>query len=106
QTYYPFPDSVAIWKQTSSFYEGNDIHYALFMNGDTIINSNTYSKLYYSSTPNNIDTVNSLYYGAIRENNKKIYFFPDSLYNLYLNPGYTFCFTSLDPYASFTEDVL
>ncbi|KAB2859079.1 MAG: T9SS type A sorting domain-containing protein [Flavobacteriales bacterium] len=106
QTYYPFPDSVGVWKQTSSFYEGSDIHYALFMNGDTIINSITYNKLYYSDTPNNIDTDNSNYYGAIRENNKKIYFFPDSIYNIYY-PEYFFCFTSyIYPYPSFTEEVL
>ena len=105
QTYFSFPDSVAVWKQKSGFFDGMNIyetHYALFMNGDTMINNTSYNKLYYSNNPNNIDSINSPYYGAIREENKRIYFFLDSLYNS--SPGYYFCFTLDIP--SLNEEVL
>lgn len=109
QTYFPFPDSVAVWKQTSVYDQVNTVgftHYNIFMDGDTIIDSASYKKLYTYSCgqfiiPSSypipifncpIDTLNSLYYGALREVNKRVYFLPDSLYNY--NHFYPFCFTS------------
>ena len=109
QTYFPFPDSVGVWKQTSSFYQPNgqgDTHYNIFINGDTIIDGTSYNRLYIYSCGQiiifppspipifdcPIDTSNSFYYGALREVNKRIYFHPDSLYNY--NHFYPFCFTS------------
>ncbi|OFY99646.1 MAG: hypothetical protein A3K10_08105 [Bacteroidetes bacterium RIFCSPLOWO2_12_FULL_31_6] len=109
QTYFPFPDSIGVWKQTSLYYQPNStgvIHYSIFMNGDTIINGFLYNKLYIYSCGQNIipdpypiptfncpiDTSNSFYYGALREVNKRVYFHPDSLYNY--SHWYPFCFTS------------
>ncbi len=109
QTYFPFPDSIGVWKQTSSFYQPNgqgDTHYNIFMNGDTTIDGASYNKLYIYSCGQiiifppspipifdcPIDTSNSFYYGALREVNKRVYFLPDSLYNS--SRVYPFCFTS------------
>lgn len=90
QTYYPFPDSVGIWRQSSSYTLSPGIQpNALFLDGDTIINNKSYNKLFRSHNTYNIDTNNSLYYGAIREVNKKIYFHPNSIFNLIF--VYPFC---------------
>ncbi|MCB0380703.1 MAG: T9SS type A sorting domain-containing protein [Flavobacteriales bacterium] len=121
QTYFPFPDSVGVWKQTSIYDQMSTYgftHYNIFLKGDTNINGNSYKKLYtYScgqfilpSTTQTpifncpIDTLNSLYYGALREVNKKILFFPDSLYNYTRN--YNFCFTINSSPTSFDEELL
>lgn len=85
QTYHPFPDSVGVWRQVSTTGDPdfnppfNRDSYSLFLNGDTILNNNTYQKLYKSESPYNIDTSSAVYIGALREINKKIYFYPDSL---------------------------
>jgi hypothetical protein len=89
QTYHPFPDSSAIWRieycylptPISSPY---CFRYSNFINGDTIINGNTYSKIY-SSDVLASDTLNALYVGAVREDtNKRVYLFADSIaiYNI------------------------
>lgn len=102
QTYYPFPESSAVWRQTQS--SGDPFNppvinnnYSLFINGDTIIDSASYSKLYFfnhfTGSVFNIDTVNSTYYGALREVNKRIYFYPDSAS---LN-SYGFCYEWIQP---------
>lgn len=89
QTYYPFPDSVGIWRQASIY--GNSgqttgsTHYSFFINGDTIINTNTYSKLYLSYSISNIDTSAATYFAALREDQKKVYVYLDS--NLRSNPN-------------------
>src|ERR1035437_5061123 len=49
--YHPFPDSNAFWNQHSYSLNFNhtcstDDYYALFINGDTIIGTNTYHKIY------------------------------------------------------------
>lgn len=110
QSYFPFPDSVGIWRQTSTHDQGFSMYeltnYNIFLNGDTIIDNALYSKLYtyscgtfmiptsYPNPPFNcpVDTSNAVYYGALRDVNKKIYFLPDSLYNS--TRMYPFCFTS------------
>ncbi|MDT8411292.1 MAG: T9SS type A sorting domain-containing protein [Vicingaceae bacterium] len=89
QTYHPFPDSSAVWRieycylptPISSPY---CFRYSNFINGDTIINGNTYSKIY-SSDVLASDTLNALFVGAVREDtNKRVYLFADSiaLYNI------------------------
>lgn len=119
QTYFPFPDSVAVWKQTSVYDQVNTVgftHYNIFMNGDTIIDSASYKKLYTYSCgqfiiPSSypipifncpIDTLNSLYYGALREVNKRVYFFPDSSFA----NNYNFCFTNSFPLPSINYELL
>tara|TARA_B100000809_G_C15111212_1_gene520689 strand:+ start:924 stop:1763 length:840 start_codon:yes stop_codon:yes gene_type:complete len=87
QTYFPFPDSLGIWRQ-ASFVPADVSHthikgypYVLYINGDTTISTYVYHKLFISDSTYNFDSSNSKYYGAIREDNKKIYFHPDSTYN-------------------------
>ncbi len=72
QTYHPFPDSNAIWneKYTQSLLE-YDTKYGLI--GDTVINLTLYHKLY-TLNDSVLSTINSIYFGAIREQAKKIYF--------------------------------
>ena len=82
QTYHPFPDSSAIWRiELTHSSEPDPIiitnHSVLIFN-DTIINGNTYHKLYNSDITSS-DTLNSNYTGAIREVNKRIYLHLDSL---------------------------
>ncbi|OFY97461.1 MAG: hypothetical protein A3K10_02210 [Bacteroidetes bacterium RIFCSPLOWO2_12_FULL_31_6] len=107
QTYFPFPDSVGIWRETSIFYQqnSNGITFKnIFINGDTIINGDSYNKLYIYSCGQYIisdtypipafdcpiDTSTSIYYGALREVNKRIYFYPDSNFGYY-----NFCSNSI-----------
>jgi len=66
--YHPFPDSNATWDYV--WFDMNLIYnkYAYFINGDTVINLETYNKIYTSY--NNTIT----YTGGLRESNKKIYY--------------------------------
>jgi hypothetical protein len=123
QTYFPFPDSNTVWRETAVW--GDIIAnppqthspFAYFLDGDTLINSNLYSKLYlfqcplfYVFTPFpgpipacvSIDTSNSVYFGALREVNKKVYFRPDT------NTTYSFCQDlGVGPYtSSYNQDLL
>ncbi|MCB0408897.1 MAG: T9SS type A sorting domain-containing protein [Flavobacteriales bacterium] len=109
QTYFPFPDSTGTWKQFTiqSFGPGQEetTPHILFMNGDTTINGKNYTKIYKYSCPTlsnaislpgsfsfcQIDTLNSQYYGGLRETNKQIYFIPDSLIQN------EFCYNSIFP---------
>lgn len=105
QTYFPFPDSVGVWKQSTEMNEmtsSSYIYYALFLKGDTLINSNIYKKIFYSQDPNYLDSVNSPYYGALREENKRIYFYPDSSFA----NNYNFCFTNSFPLPSINYELL
>ena len=91
QTYVPFPDSNATWSEID-FYQGycyppSYCKYTLFINGDTIINSQAYHKIYSN------DSSSNSYRGGLRENNKRIYYFDKDcthdilLYDFNLNIG-------------------
>ena len=87
QTYHPFPDSSAIWRMILTYSSDPDPSYsykhAVFISNDTIINGNIYHKLYKSDVTAS-DTLSINYTGAIREINKKVYLYLDSLaaYNI------------------------
>jgi hypothetical protein len=71
QTYIPFPNTTAVWTIFHYGQTGTDIFkYGMF--GDTTFNGFSYKKIY-QSTDYNFNLSNSLYRGAIREINKKIY---------------------------------
>ena len=75
QQYFPFPNEEASWHCLDWLYvpgEMNETYnYAYFQNGDTMINSIEYHKIYSSDA----------YVGALREDeNKQIFFFPNSVY--------------------------
>ncbi len=79
QIYYPFPTDTSrwdclFWHQWSP----SDIHLTntqYCLQGDTIINGNSYNKIYYVE-PDNF-TLDTIYIGGIREDSlKNIYFFP------------------------------
>lgn len=93
QTYFPLPDSNAVWTVFHYGQTGTDIQ-KFGMYGDTIINSLSYKKIYEDWAPIfNIN--NASYRGAIREINKKIFivhFTNNSetlLYDFNLNVGDT-----------------
>ncbi len=72
QTYYAFPTGIGMWtrEQLDHFWNPTGILSTDHIGGDTIIGSDTYKKLY----------VNNNLHGAIRENNRVIYFYSlDSL---------------------------
>ena len=73
QTYFPFPDSTAIWntEKTNCFYTWNiGIKYGQI--GDTIINQLSYKKLY-SIVDTTLTNPQSTYFCGIREENKRVY---------------------------------
>ncbi|MCX6278049.1 MAG: T9SS type A sorting domain-containing protein [Bacteroidetes bacterium] len=104
--YHPFPDSNAVWLQSSWYIDGgacliSDDH-NLFISGDTVIGSHTYHKLYKNGYKSSFCTPPfppyyyfGEYWGAFRQDiiNKKIYLFKygqDTLaYNFNLNVGDT-----------------
>ncbi|MBU0489341.1 MAG: T9SS type A sorting domain-containing protein [Bacteroidetes bacterium] len=70
QNYHPFPDTTAIWHSVGM----NSFSYAHYtfnfgINGDTLINSHKYSKIY--RTPDSLFSSNLVYIGALRENEDK-----------------------------------
>jgi len=69
------------------------------------MNSNIHNKLYRSHGAYTIDTRNSVYIGAIRDVNKKIYFQPDSVAANHLFTEY-FCNSFLPPYTSYNSELL
>lgn len=93
QTYYPLPNTKAIW--TIFHYGQFGIEIQKFgMEGDTIINNLTYKKIYQDYAPS-FNLNNAYYRGAIRETNKKIFMityfnnFETILYDFNLNVGDT-----------------
>lgn len=91
QTYVPFPDSNVYWNEIE-LYQGycdppEYCRHSYFYNGDTIIDSEIYHKLYDN------DSSSISYVGAIREENKKIHFVYENcdhsivLYDFNLNVG-------------------
>lgn len=82
QTYVPFPTETAQWNQLETYYEGgqwgtlNTYNYQYRMEGDTIINSVNYNKIYHL-----VNEMYPEYIGGMREDgNKNIYFFPKESY--------------------------
>lgn len=70
QTYYPFPDSNAIWNSKYGGYYGTPIvRFGLY--GDTVINNQVYKKVYQIVDDSTLNLVNMTYYAAIRENASK-----------------------------------
>ncbi len=87
QQYYPFRPDTAKWSVASwvHYYPGgyyDHATYFYFINGDTIFDTITYSKIY-SVIPENtnlIDTSSAIYIGGLREDNQKhIYYKPAQL---------------------------
>lgn len=90
QVYTPFPDSNAVWDVFEAFPSAEDsiwftVHYGL--NGDTIINSLNYHKLFFNSGLTDSTMIfsspNTIYNGAIREDTtaKKVYYIPKDSVN-------------------------
>lgn len=104
--YHPFPENSAIWNFHYSMYcfqnGQNDDTYSITIDGDTIINNQTYHKLVtpfiQSNSTGSCGFATSIdYNGAIREDiaNKKVYYIPSSenleqlLYDFTLEVGDT-----------------
>jgi hypothetical protein len=89
--YHPFPDSNAVWRQFTAWYDaGCNCYpcrdYQVYINGDTIINSVTYKSLYWSGTwgPGFCDWAvfsTGSPYVAYRESNKQIWLYHYDLHN-------------------------
>jgi len=94
QNYYPFPDSNAIWNTVGeNMFTFDTYRFRYGMYGDTIINSQTYQKIY-DLYDTNLIHENSIYYAALRNENKKVFVkFPDHnefiLYDFTLEVGDT-----------------
>lgn len=76
QDYFPFPDSNAIWNEYSIHVEyptnvASKTRYGTI--GDTIIENFEYSKIYRLIDDTCLNINNAEYFGAIREENKKIF---------------------------------
>jgi hypothetical protein len=84
QDFIPFPNDTAKWSVYSRWsqpgFKIEDTNY-YFLNGDTIIDSVVYSKVY-SCTANYypLDTLDARYIGGLRQENKDIYFKPYKLF--------------------------
>lgn len=75
QKYVPFPTENASWSQIK-WYQGTcdfPCKYQYKMLGDTLINSTLYQKIY-KQNDSLANSVNAFYFGALREQAKKIYF--------------------------------
>jgi len=93
--YHPFPDTNAFWgdKGWNIFNSSICDNTRYGINGDTLINGINYKKIY-SLSDSTLTNNNSIYFAAIREQNKKVYTvigsFPEEiLYNFNLNVGDT-----------------
>ncbi len=71
QSYYPLPDSNAVWTLFHYGQTGSEIQ-KFGISGDTIINSITYKKIYWCFDYN-FNLANLYYKAAIRQINKKVY---------------------------------
>src|ERR1035437_3735778 len=76
QTYHPFPTKNAMWTETYeilSVFDQPEFHCYALKDQDTTINNKLYHKLYHS-----LDTLftESKLCAGIREENKRIYFYP------------------------------
>lgn len=76
QEYCPFADSNAIWNEFSIHieYTGHVAYKTRYGTiGDTIINNKKYSKIYSLFNDTCLNISSGVYFGAIREENKKVY---------------------------------
>ncbi|PCJ25516.1 MAG: hypothetical protein COA97_07550 [Flavobacteriales bacterium] len=111
QIYFSFPDSSAVWRIRTDVDDGwtsSIVGYTdYFLNGDTTINSILYTKMYKSfhGGAYNIDTANAFYFGALRESNKRVLFFPDTnMQGPYLG---NFCYNWIYPNTpNYSEELL
>lgn len=84
QQYFPFPIASAMWSENCSQFEiypyPHHEHHTIryFINGDTLIDSISYSKLYvYGGATEEVDTTNSSLMGGLREDSlMQILFYP------------------------------
>lgn len=92
QTYVPFPTTIANWneiffKQGPGGCPPDYCHHSYIMLGDTILNTQSYHKIFRT------DSLNTFYQGGLREAGKQIFFFDRNcpyenvLYNFNLNVG-------------------
>lgn len=73
KSYYPFPDSNAIWNIVGdNIFTSNKFRIRYGLYGDTIINSQTYHKIY-NLIDTNLIHQNSNYFAALRNDNKKVF---------------------------------
>ena len=70
--YHPFPDSNAIWS-TLSVYDSDQNYSRFGIIGDTNINAILYHKIY-SLHDSVLTKSGAVYFGALRENSRKVYF--------------------------------
>lgn len=88
QTYYSFPTNTAIWTVTHCSNWSGAQNFKVAMIGDTTINGKNFKKMF-RSNDTIFDISNSSYLMALREENKKIYFIPDSDTTEYLIYDFT-----------------
>lgn len=110
QEYYPFPDSNAIWNQFRIHIEypqnvASKIRYGII--GDTVINAESYSKVYQLIDDTCLNINNAEYFGAIREEDKQIFVLTEYhgepeilLYDFSINNGDTIYSNSPEGYMS------
>lgn len=72
QSYFPLPDSNAVWTISSLAQGSIKGIYKFGVYGDTSINNISYNKVYYNNDYN-FNLTNSFLFGLIRESNKKVY---------------------------------
>ena len=110
QSYFPFPDSNAVWRENYIYQYVSQNQYRFGIIGDTVLNTLTYHKLYLQNNclnDTNFTAANSTLVGAIREDNfKRVFFYnifgglygeQDSIYKLYdfaVNVGDTIRFNN------------
>jgi len=116
QEYYPFPDSNAIWNEFSIHIENPQnvaykTRYGII--GDTIIDLKQYSKIYSIVDDSCLNINNAEYFGAIREENKRIYTITISqgeqeilLYDFSKEVGDTIYSNSLEGYLGYDYPVI
>ncbi len=89
QSYIPFPSNTAVWTSSYCYQLGGITdNFKIAMFGDTTINSVIYKKLYYSNDPL-FDIDNSSYFAALREEEKEVYYIPQSSSEEYLLYDFT-----------------
>ena len=76
QAYVPFPTDSVVWNEVhTQMSDGFNLifDYKIYLFGDTVLKSNTYSKVYYlPDSENDFDL--GIYLGGLREEDKKIYY--------------------------------
>jgi len=89
QDYVPFPTDSVAWNSFHVYFDfsGTQViyfgyeEYFYFLMGKTTIDSIQYSNLYKGGDAFNIQSQNTEFFGLIREENKKVFFYPDSAFS-------------------------